>query len=522
VHEQLEQRIAELCDEPAPDLRGEPNDAEVNGCSRLGLQCRGMEPTASVLAALTHAFTLGMKGWKALQSDGFDEADVDAIKTALDIGARTVGARRAEPSAAATYLALVVAAFGRAFERHWVGTRTFQRRSGLARFLGRDDAAQRHEIETRLRMAKLVPATVGNRAPGTDELTDLDMLTGSPLHTPYYRELWRVFSEPGLVLPGEQPPLDMEKDTARQFERHFLLAWWEARTSPAGRKVQDYVLGLDEYRGQVVHESLLEDMANWRERHVFGGMPRHHWADDHPVPFLPLGRMYVEPHARRAGTNERPTPVLSCLRQWLHDRKPKSCIVVVRADFGSGKSLSARSLVCELADDYLRSTRVSVDTWLPVFVRCAEDFTGTTFELAGTVRRAWQRQAQNAGISLAADDPAFALPDRQQRVLYVLDGLDEVSLDRRHLDDLFERLHEKATERHRFLLLSRPAILPDARTAAKVVMIDILPFDTGIAGENAESQVESWLRAWNETTERKEPITVQDLAARNLLSLAAT
>lgn len=481
-----------------------------------------MEPT-SVLAALTHAFTLGMKGWKALQSNGFDQADVEAIKTALDIGTKAAGTRRAEPSAAATYLALVLAAFGRAFERHWVGTRSLRPPTGLARFFGRDDAAQRHEIETRLSMARLTPVTVGDRAPGTAELAGLDMLTASPLHTPYYRELWRVFSEPRLVLPGEQPPLDMQEDTARQFERHFLLAWWEARTSPAGRKVQDYVLGLDEYRGRVVRESLLEDMANWRERHVFGGVPRDRWDDGHPVPFLPLGRMYVEPHARRAGTREDPEPVLSCLRQWLDDRKPESCIVVVKADFGSGKSLSARSLACELADGYLRATRVSVDCWLPVFIRCAEDFTGTSFDLAGTVRRAWQRQAQHAGIWLAADDPAFALPDREQRVLYVLDGLDEVSLDRRHLDDLFDRLREKATERHRFLLLSRPAALPDTRTPAAVAFFDILPFDVDIiVTEHPVSQVANWLQAWNETTERQQPITVEGLSARNLLPLAAT
>lgn len=481
-----------------------------------------MEPTAAVLAALTQAFTLGMKGWKALQSNGFDEADVDAIKTALDISAKVAGRRRTDPSTAATYLALVLATFGRAFERHWVGTRSLRSRGRLARFFGRDDAAQRHEIETRLRMADLVPATIGDRAPGKDELNDLEMLTGNPLHTPYYRELWRVFSDPALVLPGEQPPLDLEADTARQFERHVLLAWWEARTSPAGRKVQDYVLGLDEYRGRVVREILLEDMANLRERHVFGDVPRHRWDDGHPVPFLPLGRMYVEPHARRVGTDERPMPVLSCLRQWLDDPQPESCIVVVKADFGSGKSLSARSLACELAEDYLHSTRVSVDNWLPVFVRCAEDFTGTSFDLSGTVRRTWQRQAKDAGISLAADDPAFALPERQQRVLYVLDGLDEVSLDRRHLDDLFDRLREKATERHRFLLLSRPAVLPAPRTPAKLIMFDILPFDTGMTSENEGRQVATWLRAWNETTERNRPITVEELAARNLLKLAAT
>jgi hypothetical protein len=481
-----------------------------------------MDPTAAVLTALTHAFTLGMKGWKALQSEGFDEADVDLIKTGLDIGSKATGTRRAEPSAAASYLALVLAAFGRAFERHWVGTRSLRPRAGLAHFFTRDDKEQRHEIETRLRMAKLVPANVGDRAPGNDELADLDTLTGRPLHTPYYRKLWRAFSDPQLVLDGEEPPLDMDEHTARQFERHFLLAWWEARTSPAGCKVQDYILGLEEYRGDVVREILLEDTANWRERHVFGNVPRHRWDEGHPVPFLPLEHMYVEPYVRRAGTNDDPMPVLSCLTQWLDDSQPEAYILVVKADFGLGKSLSARSLAWKLADAYLRSAAVSVDCWLPVFVRCAEDFTGTSFDLAGTVRRAWQRQAQDAGISLAADDRAFDLPDRERRVLYVLDGLDEVSLDHRRLDDLFDRLREKAIERHRFLVLSRPAVLPETRTLRKVAMFDVLPFDARDAVEQAESRVATWLQAWNETTERKVPITVDDLAARNLLDLAAT
>lgn len=482
-----------------------------------------MEPAA--ITALTTLFGLGIKGWDAFKSQGVGTEELELLEDALDAAGKAVaGRQRPQPEAAAQHLALIVASFGRAFERHWVGTRGFSPGSRISRFFAsKNDIERREEIKARIRFADLVPVVIGNRRPGPEELGELDILTASPLRTPYYRKLWHAFTSPSLDEPGKEPPLDMQPHTAREFERHFLLAYREALDSTAGQAVRGYLASLDAYRTVLTREILLADTAMWRERHVFGNVERQRYDQDELLPFLPLGRMYVEPDAALVQGEQRaaPAPVIDQLERFL-DSADAPHIAVVKADFGSGKSLTARTLASRLAEMYLTSAEVSTELWLPVFVRCAEDFVGETFSLEDTVRRALKRQAESAGLSLPASDPAFSLPEQSQRTVYLLDGLDEVALGQRRLESLFERLREHATRRHRFIVFSRPGALPADDKLERMRVLELHPFRTRDEDGQPGGQVALWLAGWNQVLGRSQPIGARALAERELLDLAAT
>jgi uncharacterized protein YjbI with pentapeptide repeats len=257
-------------------------------------------------------------------------------------------------------------------------------------------------------------------------------------------------------------------------------------------------------------------MAEWGERHTFGNVERRDRPADDPIPFMPLAKMYVEPDARLA-TKERQQeegkrePVLSQIEHWLGVSKTN--VIVVRADFGMGKSLTARSLAQRLARRFLQMRTPSPEAEIPVFIRCAEDLTEEGFDLAAFVRRAWKREAGELDLRLKLDDPALASPERTQRALFILDGLDEVILGERRLESFFQRIKDEASERHRFIIFSRPGALPAEQGLEGIPVLEILPWD--------KPQIASWLEAWSGLNGGAGP-TPQELQSRRLGELART
>jgi hypothetical protein len=60
-----------------------------------------------------------------------------------------------------------------------------------------------------------------------------------------------------------------------EFERHFLLAYYEALASDTGRKLKEYLHDLrQEYLPRLVRELLLKDLAGWGSRSTFGNLER--------------------------------------------------------------------------------------------------------------------------------------------------------------------------------------------------------------------------------------------------------
>jgi hypothetical protein len=200
-------------------------------------------------------------------------------------------------------------------------------------------------------------------------------------------------------------------------------------------------------------------MAGWGSRHTFGNLERRDRNDGDTLPFMPLEQMYVQPDAKKASDrNDTGAPILQRIEHALE----KASVVIVQADFGMGKSLTSRTLACQRAKAFLGGLAPSPGLKLPVYVRCADDLDPEDLSLGKIVRRACKRQAQSLGLSLKLDDEALAPPDPQQRVLFLVDGLDEVHLGDIGLETFFQCLRDEATDRHRFVVFSRPGIVSRA------------------------------------------------------------
>jgi uncharacterized protein YjbI with pentapeptide repeats len=460
-----------------------------------------VEPTIAI-TALAKLIGLGMKGWAAIETRGVDDNDVTAIQTLLETGAWFSSARKpVNPTVAAQHLALIARAFGLAVGRHQEFHGKLQLSSGLRRWFNRSDRERADEIALRVQAAALHLHPLGNEP--RNEVDLVAALTGSPLDTSYYRKLWQAFSDPSMTLPEEEPPLVMSRGARREFERYFLLAYLTVLESPAGRGVAAYLDSLQRYRAQLVRDLLVQDMAAWGERHVFGNVPRERWTDGDFVPFLPLDALYVEMDGvldRESGAAGDPEPLLALLERLATADSPRPVVLVV-ADFGTGKSLSARMLARRWAELALRTTSVSLDALLPIYVRCAEDLPHEAVDLAATVRRAWKRQADGFGLALSEDDEALLWPAGSQRMVCLLDGLDEVSLGDQHLKTLLQRLHGKTTARHRFIVFSRPGAVPPLdELGNSVAVVRVQPFRA--------PQIERWIACWNQARPGAQPVTL--------------
>ncbi|TKC92130.1 pentapeptide repeat-containing protein [Polyangium fumosum] len=499
-----------------------------------------MADLSTAISILANLIEFGLKASSAKESSGIDEKDIEALKAFLETGgvfASLRGRQSATPDVAARQLGLVTKAFGMAFGRHWQHNELAAPQKGRKLFPSGSERERRDEIEARTRSAVLRLEALGDHHDlSKDEIQRVDALTGSPLNTPYFCALWDAFSEPDSIRlgspPDELPVLFLSNTTRRQFERHFLLAYWEALASPAGEGVRDYIeKDLRSYRRLLVREMLLGDLASWGDRHVFGNIERHRRDPSDPLPFLPLREMYVEPYAtaedcgRPIGT---PRPILEQIYALLTQQQPN--VFVVKANFGSGKSLTARTLAMQLANAYLNTSGASTDAWLPIYIRCADDFSGGGLDIEQTVRRALKRQAASFDLSLKASDDALVLPEAEQRVVFLLDGLDEVALGERQLEAMFQALRDEATALQRFIVFSRPGALPRNLEKYGVELYELLPLQRpSRSSENEqtkwqpkEDQIALWLDRWNVLAGRPDPITPAQIARRGLAEAATT
>jgi uncharacterized protein YjbI with pentapeptide repeats len=477
--------------------------------------------TVAVLSKLLQA---GMAAWDAFKEEGISSKESTAIRLATDLLGDLGGKSSGQLSdMAALHFGVVTQCFGHALGRQWAFNRQLAPH-GLRLFMNKEQRKRADEIDLRVKLAVSALPKFGGPSllqagdlPASAEGVRDAAVIGEPLATPYYRALWEAFSNPKLDEGDEArvPLLDLEKGRLG-FERDFLLAYQQVLASPEGQKLQRYVAGLaGDYRARMLRELRLRDMAEWGERHTFGNVERHDRPADDPIPFMPLAKMYIEPDARLAKKErqeEEPRrPVLSLIEHWLGASKTN--VVVVRADFGMGKSLTARSLAQRLALRFLETRTPSPEMEIPVFIQCAEDLTEEGFDLGAFVRRAWKREAGELELKLKLDDPALEPPGRTQRALFIFDGLDEVILGERRLESFFQRIKDEASAHHRFIVFSRPGALPPEQSLEGIPVLEILPW--------AEPQIADWLEAWRGLSGGAGP-TSQELVSRGLVELAKT
>lgn len=420
----------------------------------------------------------------------------------------------------------------------------------------------------------------------------ISRLVGDPLCTPYYRALWATLTDSDW----RPPLLDMTRKLT--FEQFFRLAYGNALAAPEGQELLHYLESIADNRTAIVRQLIIQDMAGWGARHVFGNVAHHE-----QLPDLPLCEMYVQPLAARryvdwltsdsdAGTvrkrfvrkdppdaitvsdnEDAPEPdavpwdedipelddvtgeddasaqpqdesignnrlpweeegaYTPPTRPWhgkpildlIEVQLSKHHFVVVQADMGHGKSLSARFLAWKLAQQYLAAQEPTSQTWLPIFIKCAEDVTSSLVEdFPNVVRRALRRHARELQFNLAIDDPACAPPELTTRTLYILDGLDEVGLGERDRERLFEHLCDRVGDTRRFLVLSRPQVVPKTILKKRgVPLIEILPLT--VSGRDSLAQ--EWIARWNLLVQRpadKPILKITDVASRGLTELAGT
>ncbi len=445
-----------------------------------------MEPlvVASVLSSL---ISIGLRTEKALGSDGFGEAEIEALKTFLDSGSSILSRFKGkkEPRAAALQLALTGQAFGQALARHWAGSTRMVPGSTIlpkpvAALWDNDEHDRREEIEVRTKQAAVKLYELGNAEAGVGELELLGALTGQPENTPYYRALWSAFSNPNLSA-HEDSPLLLQPGTALEFARHFRLAYAELTATPAGRRVQDWLRALIRETPELTREVLAQDLANWGERHVFGNVKEQ--SVDDPLPFMSLDAMYVEPKAKERG-DRIPEPIQGLILGLLAEHT----LVVVQADFGHGKSLTARWLTRALAKEYVNSASHRADLRYPIFIKCSRDISDS-YAHERVVRTAlWNTARESIGPIWSHEFAGFERPNSAQQTLYVLDGLDELAFGQGQIKTLFCRLEEVLDNRHRAVVFTRPGALSPECLPTGTPVVTIQPFEV--------KQIQCWFEAW--------------------------
>lgn len=492
-----------------------------------------MADVVTVGKAISTLIAIFSKFYKAKAHRGIGQEEVDALQELMGgLGHLKGGLPESEEpdhGLEGRYQALVLGAFLRA----WVIFHASESVVSPSRWrFARASRELSHEV--RLRVESAVGPGHGANLLQSDValMVSLAEMLESPINSRWYRALWQEFAEPRPRHdgPGSLQPLLEPKDRLK-FERHFLLAWWQLLESAVGEPLKRDQTAAGAIRRHLMQQLILTDMALWGQRHVFGTEPGAS-AEDTALPSMPLEEMYVEPDALVEGYAEgaQRAPVTETIESLLSvDKK----IIVVVANFGHGKSLTARTLASRWAGRFLTAGTPTVADRLPVFVRCAECLTAPP-DIARSVRQSNKRRAEmlDAALDLDSEDVIYSPPDPTQGAVYIYDGLDEVVWGHDSLRQFFRVLTEKASAKQRFVIFSRPDVVPNSEDLDGVTVVRLLPFRM----DGANSQVASWLNRWNrilpawlDARKRRglevktgTPLTAKALKSADLLKLAAT
>ena len=431
---------------------------------------------------------------KAIWSSGLGENDFKAVKSLIDAGKAVRGAAAGSPerTLGQAHEDMTLAAFTMAWQTHWGGSQEL---------VWRQVRKSKKEVAACLATARgRFPPEVD--ASGKPDLKHHGLLRGCPTRSPAYEVLWQLFSDERLL---HEPA-----KSRAEFVRHFRTAWAGLLPSPLGEPLRRP--RRDEHFNEAVREILAWDFVDWRTRHVFGNTRDHE-----ALPAMPLEKIYVQPACEPEG-NGAPIPIQTKLDAWLRD---KPALALVTADFGHGKSLSARMFAARLAEKYLEGDEASpAERWWPVFVRCAGEFRES---IAIMVALAQREQLQRAGAEkLEAEHPAVGLPTADdQKVVLILDGLDEVHLNPTQTRDLLTRLRDFTSTRRRVVVFTRPGAVERQERETGDRHFTLRRFD--------ERQIEDWLVRWKdlvasdaEQAARNRTLSLDAVKGRGLMELAPT
>jgi hypothetical protein len=204
------------------------------------------------LKALAALFKLGLAGYQMWKEESSFTRQVEVLRDKLDLMGRVWRRPGGDPDRkgvdrelAALHLAVVTRCFGQAFGRHWAYNEKLapEQPGLLARLMKSEEHQRAEQIQVRMRYAANELPVPGNLPAGRQEWELVGSLAGSPLSTPFYKALWRAFSDPRLEAPeeGEPPLLELGENGRLEFERHFQLACYHANASPTGQLLRTYL-----------------------------------------------------------------------------------------------------------------------------------------------------------------------------------------------------------------------------------------------------------------------------------------
>jgi hypothetical protein len=392
----------------------------------------------------------------------------DILKAVLPAGSK--------PETAAHLWAVHVACFGEALAAYWGGSQGMAGRGGKWGKWFDPAWVRERRVEIEAAFGFALDELAQYSMPGLARVNWLEAPTSSPM----YKALWSAFVD-HEVAAGAVPllPRDQTGDV-QAFERAFAQAFREAMTRSGNAELRGQILGARP--GEALHDLLLSDMASWRHQNVFAGVD-----SIEGIPELPLGTTYVEPTAivSLGKGKKQAGPVLTVLQELLatHD------VIFVTADFGHGKSLTARTLAWQWAEAYLdpSDNTPTLDRKFPVHVQCHGE---VSWDLDKMVRRALKHRAQRLGVSVTLQDAALAPPVGQSTV-YLLDGLDELVLTQHQMRELVREISDQASDRRCFIVFSRPEGLPRIEPGPgqpEIPHVQIQSFSA--------EQTDDWLWAW--------------------------
>lgn len=429
--------------------------------------------TVSLVASLTLALA------KAWREDDF-ELDGDewaALRQFVSTAPRLIDMFGDQPDEelAARVTALSIRAFREALRRHWAGSELAVPQR--VRFWQRWSAKHARHQEIEACIATALDFLAGSGSGGELARPLPELCVHQPELLPLYEALRFAFEEHGRDV--DPPLLDLTESGRAAFDRLFRATWKEQLARGSGGELQRWLdaVALDRRR-DTVRELLLGGLQAWVSGHVFAA------AKEVPgLPWMPPEDCYVEPRA--GGRGAAPALLLGAIEAALAEES----VVVVTADFGYGKSLSARMLAASCAERHMNG---GTGEPLPIYVPCGSiDWSGEALEIDELIRLAWVQQLEAIiGERLAFDDEGLVAPGPREPALIILDGLDEARLSSAEIDKLMARIHRAASTRgRRFVLFFRPGLLSAVRNRRRAIYLHIEPFD--------DDEIEQWVARWN-------------------------
>jgi uncharacterized protein YjbI with pentapeptide repeats len=406
-------------------------------------------------------FGLDAEGWALLK---------DFVSTAPKLVQMFGG--EPDPELAAEITKLGIEAFREALRRHWAGSSLMVPRR--VRFWQRWSREYGRDAEIRACIATALDGLAQPAPAMTRSLPEL--CVDQPELLPLYLELFSAFEQHGHDV--DPPLLDRAPGVRPAFDRQFRAAWKQLLTQQqrvALRRWLDAIAG--ERRRESVRELLLADHVAWSSGHVFAA------ADDVPeLPPMPPEDFYVEPGAE--GCKEK---LLAEIEAALASKR----VVFVTADFGYGKSLTARTLASRWARAHLEQAGAGERAPMPIYVPCGElDWAGEAMPVDEMIRAAWMRQFERiSDEKLADDDDGLTPPGGRERAWVIIDGLDEAQLGAAALAKFLKTLRAASSNQRRFVLFFRPSLLSALSLEQGDPHLRISPF--------GDAEIAEWLHLWN-------------------------